>query len=124
MASKVDTARRAAILGRAPLIPKGACHFCDVRVSARGALWCAKWCADEYEKERVDLLEPKTVVFGVIKGGEPVPVISKAIHGAEDVAPLQTISAGLLAYYQRLDQAARVLLSKSQIEQIRTGNYL
>jgi len=121
MANKVDTARRAAILARTPLIPKGACHFCNVRVGARGALWCAKWCADEYEKERVDLLEPKTIVFGVLRSGESVPVISKSIHGADDAAPLQTISTDLLTYYQRLDRAARVHLTQSQIDQIRAG---
>jgi hypothetical protein len=124
MGSKVDAARRAAILARAPLVAKGTCHYCDVRVGTRGALWCAAWCAGEYEKERVDLLEPKALSFGVMKGGESVPVISKVIHGAEDDTPLQTISADLLGYYQRLDKAARVLLSKSQIEQIRTGVYL
>lgn len=116
--SAQDTARRAAILARTKLYPKGACHFCGYRLG-KGALWCSTDCATEYEKERVDLLEPKTVEFGVLKGGDVVPVVSKAINGAEDGTPLRTISAALLGYYERLDKAARVLLTQSQIAQIR-----
>jgi len=119
-AAKIDSARRAAILARVILIPKGCCHFCGYQLG-KGALWCSTGCATDYERERIDLLEPKTIEFGVLKGGNVVPVISKRIHGAEDATPLQTISNDMLAYYQRLDKAARVFLTKSQIDQIRAG---
>lgn len=122
-AKAVDSARRTAILSRVKPTPKGCCHFCGHRVGGKGALWCAQWCADEYEKERLDLLEPKTVVFGVLKGGDVVPVISKTTHGSDDDSQLQTISTELLTYYQRLDRAARVLLTPTQIELIRAGTF-
>lgn len=61
MASAIDTARRAAILARAPMAPKGTCHFCGIRVAAKGVLWCAAWCAGEYEKERAEIFQPARV---------------------------------------------------------------
>lgn len=119
--AEIDAARRAAILARAKPIPKGCCHFCGFRLGAKGSLWCATDCAAEYEKERADLLDPKTLVLGVVKGEEAVPVVSTNRLGSIDVSALQTISTDLLNYYQRLDKAARVFLTKSQLDQIREG---
>lgn len=118
---EIDAARRAAILARTKLIPKGACHFCGYRLHAKGALWCATDCATEYEKERAELLEPKTLVLGVEKGGEQVPLVDLHRMGSVDAGPVQMISTDLLTYYQRLDRAARVFLTQSQIDQIRAG---
>lgn len=119
--AEIDAARRAAILARSKLIPKGACHFCGYKLHAKGALWCATDCATEYEKERVDLLEPKTLVLGVERGGQSLPVVDTHRMGSRDEGALQLISTELLTYYQRLDRAARVFLTKSQIDQIRQG---
>jgi hypothetical protein len=119
--AEVDANRRAEILARAKLVPKGCCHFCGYRLGTKGALWCATDCAVEYEKERVDLLEPKTLVLGVLKGEEAVPVVSTNRLGSIDDGALQMISPDLLTYYQRLDRAVRVFLTQSQIDQIRDG---
>jgi hypothetical protein len=118
---EIDAARRAAILARTKLIPKGACHFCAYRLHAKGALWCSTDCATEYEKERIDLVEPKTLVLGVVKGEHAVPIVDTHRLGAVDEGALQMISTELLTYYQRLDRAARVFLTQSQIDQIRAG---
>jgi hypothetical protein len=119
--AEIDAARRAAILARVKLVPKGCCHFCAYRLHAKGALWCSTDCATEYEKERVDLLEPKTLVLGVERAGQQVPVLNTQRLGSVDEGALQMISADLLTYYQRLDRAARVFLTQSQIDQIRAG---
>ena len=119
--AEIDAARRAAILARTKLVPKGCCHFCGYRLSAKGALWCATDCATEYEKERVELVEPKSLVLGLERAGSQVPIVDTHRLGAVDDSPLQTISAELLTYYQRLDKAARVFLTQSQIDQIRAG---
>lgn len=47
--------RKAAILAGAPIIPKGACHYCDWRLAPRG-LWCCVSCCEEYEAEKKELL--------------------------------------------------------------------
>lgn len=117
--AEIDAARRAAILAREKLVPKGCCHFCGYRLGARGELWCAQACADDYAEERTELLGPQSVEFGVVKGGLVVPVVARHTGGPDDGTALQLISAELLGYYQRLDQAARVLLTPSQLEQIR-----
>lgn len=119
--AEIDAARRAAILARVKPAPKGCCHFCEYRVDARGALWCSTDCATEYEKERVDLLEPKTLVLGVERAGQQIPVLNTQRLGSVDEGALQLISSDLLTYYQRLDRAARVFLTQSQIDQIRAG---
>lgn len=119
--AEVDATRRAEILARAKLVPKGCCHFCGYRLGAKGALWCATDCAFEYEKERVDLLEPKILVLGVVRGEDAVPIVNTHRMGSVDEGALQAISADLLTYYQRLDRAARVFLTQSQIDQIRDG---
>lgn len=118
--AEIDAARRAAILAGAKLYPKGACRYDGHRLG-KGALWCAKDCADQYEKERVDLMEPKTLVLGVLRGEDAVPIVSTNRLGSVDEGALQTISAELLAFYQRLERAARVHLTQSQIDQIRAG---
>jgi hypothetical protein len=117
--AEIDATRRAAILDRVKPAPKGCCHFCGYRVDARGALWCSTDCATEYEKERVDLLEPKTLVLGVERAGQQIPVLNTQRLGSVDEGALQLISTDLLTYYQRLDRAARVFLTQSQIDQIR-----
>lgn len=119
--AEIDAARRADILARVKPAPKGCCHFCGYRVDARGALWCSTDCATEYEKERVDLVEPKTLVLGVERAGQQIPVLNTQRLGSVDEGALQLISSDLLTYYQRLDRAARVFLTQSQIDQIRAG---
>lgn len=59
--------------------------------------------------------------FGVVKGENTVPLLETHTSGPDDSTPLQMISLDLLTYYRRLDQAARVFLTTSQIEQIKLG---
>jgi hypothetical protein len=61
------------------------------------------------------------LVLGVVKGGDSVPVVDTHRLGSADEGALQMISTSLLTYYQRLDRAARVFLTQSQIDQIRAG---
>jgi hypothetical protein len=53
--AEIDAERQAAILARAPLLPKQACHYCAEPLG-KGALWCAYSCAQSYEAERDQLL--------------------------------------------------------------------
>lgn len=52
-----EESRRAAILAYAPMVPKGACHYCGWTKIPKGALWCCADCASSYESERRDLLK-------------------------------------------------------------------
>lgn len=56
--AEIKAARQAAILARAPLIPKDRCHCCDWPVP-KSALWCATACAQDYEAEKAELLGAK-----------------------------------------------------------------
>lgn len=53
--AEIDAARKAAILARAPLIPKGTCHGCGFKIP-KLALWCSSSCATDYEREKTALL--------------------------------------------------------------------
>lgn len=53
--AEIKAARRAAILARAPLIPKGECHCCGWGVP-KLALWCSFSCAQDYAAEKAEIL--------------------------------------------------------------------
>lgn len=54
--AEIKAARRDAILSRAPVIPKGACHHCAWELLLKGALWCSADCAEQYEAEKAEIL--------------------------------------------------------------------
>lgn len=53
----IERERRAAIVARKQLIPKGRCHYCDYEVP-KLAHWCCSDCAKSFEEERRRLLTP------------------------------------------------------------------
>ena len=52
---EIASARRAAILARAPLIPKCHCHMCDCRIAAK-ELFCSGVCGSDYSQEVSELI--------------------------------------------------------------------
>jgi hypothetical protein len=116
--AEIEAARQKAIRARVALVPKGCCHFCDLRIGARGALWCSQACAEDYAKERDELL-PNTLRFNVLKGDKAVEIFSTHRSDKKDDGPVQMITAGMLGYYQRLDQLAHQVMAPADLEQIR-----
>lgn len=117
--AEIEAARQQAIRARAALVPKGCCHFCAIRVGAKGALWCSQACAEDYAKERDELL-PNTLRFNVLKGDKAVEIFSAHRSDKRDEGPVQMITPDLLDYYQRLDNLARKVLPAGEIEKVRS----
>lgn len=49
--ANAGVARIRANAGRRTLLPTGTCHYCDSLVNSN-QLFCDKYCAEDYEKER------------------------------------------------------------------------
>ena len=64
--AQVDSERRAAILARAPIIPKGACHYCAWPFQGK-ELWCCSDCHSQYEAEKAAILAASVPVSYVLK---------------------------------------------------------